>query len=236
MVRTGHSTEQEASVGLRTKGWALARSGISPGELHALATYVFARDSAGTRCLLDLPLVRSVAERMKAELVAAGVLSRGAVAIQAIAFDKNAATNWKVTWHQDVMVPFARAVVAAGYDLASRKEGVDYARPPREVLESLLAARLHVDDCDEMNGPLRVAPGSHGEGVLKSTDIAERVAKHGEQACLTRTGEVLLMQPLLLHASSPAKEPRHRRVLHVVYHDGGPVAEAWHRALCAHAE
>lgn len=231
-MTAGHLAEQDASVGLRTKGWALARSGISPGELHALATHVFAKDTAGARCLLDLPLVRAAAERMKAELVAAGVLPRGAVAIQAIAFDKNPSANWKVTWHQDVMFPFARPVTAAGYDLASRKEGVDYARPPREVLEALVAARLHVDDCDEMNGPLRVAPGSHGEGVFRSTEIAERVAASGEETCLARAGEALLMKPLLLHASSPAKEPRHRRVLHVVYHDGTPVAEMWHRAVC----
>ncbi len=193
MDTVGHLAEEDASVGLHTKGWALARSGISPGELQALATHVFAKDAAGTRCLLDLPLVRGAAERMKAELVAAGVLSRGAVAIQAIAFDKNAATNWKVTWHQDVMFPFARPVVAPGYDLASRKDGVDYARAPREVLESLLAARLHVDDCDEMNGPLRVAPGSHRDGVFKSGEIAERVAASGEVTCLAKAAEVLLM-------------------------------------------
>lgn len=168
---------------------------------------------------------------MRETLTASGVLPRGAVAIQAIAFDKNPSANWKVTWHQDVMFPFAGRVTAPGYDLPSRKDDVDYARPPRAVLEALLAVRLHIDDCNETNGPLRVAPGSHREGVLRGDDIAGRVAACGESVCLARAGEALLMKPLLLHASSPAKEPRHRRVLHVVYHDGSPVAEPWHRVV-----
>lgn len=219
------------SADLSDAGWALGKSGVAAEQLAELAAGVFAPELAGTRCLLDVPVVRAVAARMRERLVAEGVLARGAVAIQAIAFDKNAAANWKVTWHQDLMFPFARPVTAAGYAVPSRKAGVDYARPPREVLEALLAVRLHVDDCDDTNGPLRVTPGSHRDGVIKEADIAGRVAAGGEVECLARAGEVVLMRPLLLHASSPAKVPKHRRVLHVVYHDGTPVAEPWHRAL-----
>jgi hypothetical protein len=57
------------------------------------------------------------------------------------------------------------------------------------------------------------------------------VEQNGEVTCLARTGEALLMRPLLLHASSVAKEPRHRRVLHVVYYAGAPIAEKWHREV-----
>lgn len=216
---------------LHRNGWTLANSDLAPRDLAELAQNAFAPDTAGTRCLLDLPEVRAAAKRLREKLIADGVLPPGAVAIQAIAFDKNPAANWKVTWHQDLMFPFARAVQTAGYDLPSRKAGVDYARPPGEVLEALLAVRLHLDDCDADNGPLRVAPGSHRDGLLKGDEIAVRVAACGEVTVLARSGEALLMKPLLLHASSPAREPRHRRVLHVVYHDGSPVAEPWHRQV-----
>lgn len=168
---------------------------------------------------------------MKRQLQTGGVLSSGAVAVQAIAFDKTVSANWKVTWHQDLMFPFARPVSAEGYALASIKKGVSYARPPVEVLERMLAVRLHLDVCDANNGPLRVAPGSHRRGIIPSAEIDEHVATGGELVCLADAGEMLLMRPLLLHASSPAKEPRHRRVLHIVYHDGAPTAEAWHRAV-----
>jgi len=36
-------------------------------------------------------------------------------------------------------------------------------------------------------------------------------------SCLTARGGALLMRPLLLHASSPARVPGHRRVLHLEF-------------------
>lgn len=152
-------------------------------------------------------------------------------AVQAIAFDKSAVTNWKVAWHQDLMFPFATPPDAPGYALHSRKDGVAYARPPRAVLETLLAVRLHLDPCGVANGPLRVAPGSHRSGVLKTAAISDCVASHGEHFCLAGTGEVLLMRPLLLHASSQATAPRHRRVIHFVYHCGPPIQGSWFRSI-----
>jgi ectoine hydroxylase-related dioxygenase (phytanoyl-CoA dioxygenase family) len=94
-----------------------------------------------------------------------------------------------------------------------------------------LAVRIHLDDCDETNGPLRVSPGTHQHGVIRSGTIAEIVAQHGETACLAKAGDALLIKPLLLHASSPAAVPKHRRVLHIVYHSGERIAEPWHRAV-----
>ncbi len=191
---------------------------------------LFRAGAAGTRCLLDEPIVQQIAGTVRATLIQAGRLPAAAVAIQAIAFDKTPDANWKVTWHQDVMFPFARPVETLGFDLATRKEGVDYARPPLFVLEALLAVRLHLDDCDETNGPLRVSPGTHQCGIIRSSDLQAAVAEHGETVCLAKSGEALLMKPLLLHASSPATEPKHRRVLHLVYHSGEPLPEPWHRA------
>jgi ectoine hydroxylase-related dioxygenase (phytanoyl-CoA dioxygenase family) len=219
------------SARLQQEGWALVSSRIGPAELALLGANAFAGDTPGTRCLLDLSPVHTLAESLRRLLVAEAVLTSDARAIQAIAFDKTATTNWKVTWHQDVMFPFAQRVSNFGYDLPSRKAEVDYARPPRAVLEALLAVRLHLDDCGAANGPLRVAAGSHREGVLKSAEIAERVARHGENVCLASAGDALLMKPLLLHASSPATQPRHRRVLHLVYYDGPPLPERWHREV-----
>jgi ectoine hydroxylase-related dioxygenase (phytanoyl-CoA dioxygenase family) len=152
------------------------------------------------------------------------------VAIQAIAFDKTDSANWKVAWHQDLMFPFARPVRSRAYALPCVKDGVDYARPPRAVLEKLLAVRLHLDDCDETNGPLRVSPASHLSGVIPTAEIAARVAVHGEVVCLAKEGQALLMKPLLLHASSRASLPKHRRVLHLVFSDG-EIDETWHRSV-----
>lgn len=216
-------------------GYEVVESSVSRDDRAVLRDEIFREGEAGTRCLLDHAMVRKVALHLKRELVGRGALGVDAVAIQAIAFDKTDNANWKVAWHQDLMFPFAGRVSSPSYALASVKEGVDYARPPREVLENLLAVRLHLDDCDETNGPLRVSPGSHLSGVLQATEMASRVAEQGEVTCLAREGQVLLMRPLLLHASSKATVPKHRRVLHVVFHDGSQTEEPWHRSVASPA-
>lgn len=216
---------------LERDGWTRIASGIAEADRASLRDEAFRPGAAGSRCLLDLPSVRSAALRLKRELIASGHLPPGAVAIQAIAFDKTPATNWKVAWHQDLMFPLAAPPATTDYQLPSRKGGVDFARPPLPVLEDLLAVRLHLDPCGAANGPLRVSPGSHREGLIPSGECASRAALGGEISCLAAEGEAILMRPLLLHASSQASEPGHRRVLHVVYHSGDPVAESWHRAI-----
>jgi ectoine hydroxylase-related dioxygenase (phytanoyl-CoA dioxygenase family) len=214
-----------------TEGWTIVRTGLTENTLESLRSSVFSEHGPGQRCLLDQPLVRETAVLLRSELIKTGFLPEGAIAIQAIAFDKTPATNWKVTWHQDLMFPFARPPTAKDFDLPTVKDGINYARPPRSVLEDLLAVRLHLDDCNNTNGPLRVSPCSHLRGIFRSTDLASIATQFGEVDCCARTGEALLMKPLLLHASSRATAARHRRVLHLVYHTGTPIPEVWHRSV-----
>lgn len=214
--------KSDARKELAARGWLKFGLGISDGLSAQLRNSAFEKDAPGKRCLLDQPIVREAAFFLRAQLIESGFLLRAAVAIQAIAFDKTPSANWKVTWHQDVMFPFARPVSAPGFDLPTKKGGIDYARPPRPVLEKMLVVRLHLDDCDATSGPLRISPGSHRHGILKSTKIPYILEQCGEADCLAKTGEALLMSPLLLHASSPATIPTHRRVLHLVYHSSKP--------------
>ncbi|HWA08826.1 MAG TPA: phytanoyl-CoA dioxygenase family protein [Opitutaceae bacterium] len=213
------------------QGFELVQRVVGDSWTEAARKKLFRPGEAGTRCLLDEPAVRKIVGSVRAALAVAGRLPTTAVAIQAIAFDKTPDANWKVAWHQDLMFPFARRVQSEGYTLPSRKEEVDYARPPRSVLESLLAVRIHLDDCNEASGPLRVAPGSHRQGIIRGADVAEIVARQGQTTCLAKSGDALLMKPLLLHASSPASAPQRRRVLHLVYHAGAAIPEPWHRAI-----
>ena len=90
-------------------------------------------------------------------------------------------------------------------------------QPPVEVLEQLVAVRLHLDDCGESDGPLRLVPGSHRLGVVDPQQaLVERDAR-GQTTCTALAGDALVMRPLALHASSKSSGTSRRRVLHVVY-------------------
>jgi ectoine hydroxylase-related dioxygenase (phytanoyl-CoA dioxygenase family) len=93
----------------------------------------------------------------------------------------------------------------------------------------MVAVRIHLDDSGSDNGPLRVIPGSHREGKLGEDQIAHLVATRPQVELSVPQGSILLMRPLLLHASSPAVHAAHRRVLHVeLAPDGLVVPLRWH--------
>lgn len=158
------------------------------GNLAESLQPIFA-GGAGARALLRLPIVREAAKLAASRLVARGLLVEDAVPVQAIAFNKTAGTNWKVAWHQDRQFPFRVAAETAGCSGACQKDGFPYGQPPRDVLEGLLAVRVHLDDCDAANGPLRVLPGSHRSGVLEDDAIDSWKVRGAEETCLAAKGD-----------------------------------------------
>jgi ectoine hydroxylase-related dioxygenase (phytanoyl-CoA dioxygenase family) len=103
-----------------------------------------------------------------------------------------------------------------GWGPWSAKEGMLYAHAPAAALEHVVALRVHLDDSTRDNGPLRVVPGSHRGGVLSDEDIGRLVAV-STHTCEVGGGGVLVMRPLLVHASSKARSDTPRRVLHLEY-------------------
>jgi len=170
----------------------------------------------GIRHLLRVPEVRELATCSLLRDLAAEILGPLAFPVRGIFFDKTPEANWKVAWHQDVTIMVKEKQDVEGFSAWSRKEGAWHVQPPPEILERMLTARLHLDDCDETNGPVKVIPGSHRLGRLAAEQIAE-LRNSNPVLCNARKGDVLLMRPLLLHASSPSKTPRHRRVIHIEF-------------------
>jgi ectoine hydroxylase-related dioxygenase (phytanoyl-CoA dioxygenase family) len=145
------------------------------------------------------------------------ILGVAAVPVRALMFDKVPGANWNLGWHQDVVIPVAHRKETPGFSGWSVKRGVPHVRPPASVLERMLALRIHLDDCGPDNGPLRVIPGSHRFGLLDSSGIRRLIANCKPVVCEAHRGSVLAMRPLLLHASSPAASPTHRRVIHLEF-------------------
>jgi ectoine hydroxylase-related dioxygenase (phytanoyl-CoA dioxygenase family) len=167
--------------------------------------------------LSQTPRLRAAATRSAITEIASAVLGAPCFPVRALFFDKTIEANWKVTWHQDVTIAVKREKDAPGFGPWTEKSGIVHVQPPANVLERMVAARLHLDDCCETNGPLRVIPGSHKAGRLSMMEIAAWRETAVQVACTARRGDVLLLRPLLLHASSAAITPAHRRVLHVEY-------------------
>ncbi len=177
------------------------------------------------RMLAASPLLRSLVEPY---------LGVECFAVRAIYFDKLPGANWKVPWHQDLTVALARRCDVEGFRLWTVKAGVVHAQAPIWILERMLAVRLHLDDCRLYSGPLRVLPSTHRDGKLDSVRIEELRSQTNEEVCMVESGGVLLMRPLLLHASSPALSPSHRRVIHIEYSSAQlPDGLQWHEMLRA---
>ena len=139
--------------------------------------------------------------------------------VRALFFDKTPEANWLVPWHQDLSIAVTERKDVPGFGGWSLKDDVLHVQPTPEILESMVTLRLHLDDCRKENGALKVIPESHLQGKLTTAEVTEHAARV-PVVCEVGRGGVLLMRPLLLHASSPAKDPSHRRVLHIEYATG----------------
>jgi ectoine hydroxylase-related dioxygenase (phytanoyl-CoA dioxygenase family) len=204
---------------LETDGFLLAKGVLSRAECAALAVRldeggeesrrgeaVFARRNLGRH-----PAVQAAAALLRERLRLAGSL----LLTRAILFDKVPGANWPVPWHQDLSLAVRERAELPGWGPWSVKAGIVHVQPPAARLERLLTLRLHLDDCPEENGALRVLPGTHSLGRLDASAIARLRTEIPERVCAAASGTVLLMRPLLLHASSPAQAPVRRRILHL---------------------
>lgn len=203
---------------LAEQGWSRVASGVPRAQLDALPLdETLAAEAAGSRNLLDQPWCRALVEPLRSRLQSVGIPIADRVAIQCTFFRKTADCNWKVPYHQDLSVPVAEQVAHPGLPGWSMKEDGCYVQPPDSLLSRLLAVRLHLDSCGAGDGALRVIPGSHRAGRIDADAVSAYRDGRAETVCEADVGDLLLMRPLLLHASSKATTPAGRRVLHFLF-------------------
>lgn len=199
-------------------GWLRMPSGLPRAMLASLPIDVsLDAGDAGSRNLLAHAWCAALVAPIRERLQAAELLPGNSVAVQCTLFRKAPDCNWKVPYHQDLSIPVDAPVEHPTLSGWSMKEDGHYVQPPIDLLDALLAVRLHLDACDDDAGALRVVPGSHRLGRLSPECIAAMDKRRDEIVCVADAGDLLLMRPLLLHASSKAGRPNGRRVLHFLF-------------------
>lgn len=134
--------------------------------------------------------------------------------VRILFFDKPPRQTWALPWHKDLTIAVRDNRLPSQYfSKPTRKVGVPHVEAPLSVLETMLTARIHLDEVTDENGPLKVVPGSHRTGKTLTLDLASPAH------ILANRGDVLLMRPLLAHGSgkSQPNTQRHRRILHLEF-------------------
>jgi ectoine hydroxylase-related dioxygenase (phytanoyl-CoA dioxygenase family) len=168
------------------------------------------------RNLLEtIPDLRVLVEDSRIRSIIEPILGSEYFVVRSLLFDKIPGANWKVTWHQDCMITVRQRIATPGFGPWSTKAGILHVQAPANVMENILALRIHLDDCGTENGPLRILPGTHRGGILTDEEVKHWSSTVAPVICTVQSGGILALRPLLLHASSPAQTPAHRRVIHL---------------------
>ncbi|MDX1564044.1 MAG: phytanoyl-CoA dioxygenase family protein [Phycisphaeraceae bacterium] len=225
------ATTQPLPAGYRQRigrdGFALVRNVLGSRDIARLiqslesvspgAAVRQRRNVYGIRNLLEVcPAIRSLAKDRWVRTLIEPILGPRCFAVRGLLFNKTPDANWNLGWHQDSVIAVRERKSAPGFGAWSLKAGVHQVQPTAEVLSGMLALRLHLDDCGPDDGPLRVLPGTHDQGWLDDRQES-LIRTRRPVVCEARAGDVLVMRPMLLHASRPARSPDNRRVVHIEF-------------------
>jgi ectoine hydroxylase-related dioxygenase (phytanoyl-CoA dioxygenase family) len=206
---------------ISSDGFAIVPEVVSEREIADLEAILdqsgLPRSRAGVRHVMRNSGVAALARDARLMAMAQEVLGPSALPFRATLFDKSPTSNWLVVWHQDTALPLRERQEVPGWGPWSIKDGVNYAHAPASALRQVLALRLHLDDSLAENGPLRVLPGTHTRGVLNDDALHELATRIPAVDCLVPRGGIVVMRPLVVHASSKSKSNAPRRVLHIEY-------------------
>ena len=209
--------------GLARDGCTLLPGRLDPDELARLSSLTedILGERAGMRSLLELEWGVEFVRSAEVQAVLSEIGYIGGFCVRGILFDKHSGANWKVPWHQDRKIAVKERLEVEGFRSWSVKERMTHCQPTAEILADMMALRFHIDDCGESNGPLKVLPGTHNEGFLTINASMKYAESIPVEFCTCIAGDVIVMKPLLLHASSEATTVGHRRVLHLEFAKSG---------------
>lgn len=134
--------------------------------------------------------------------------------VKSIYFDKPEESNWFVGYHQDLTISVDKKLELEDFSNWTLKQNQYSVQPSDEVLKNICTVRIHLDDTNEENGALKVIPNSHHEVIrLDTFDFKNKK----ETFCNVPKGGIMIMKPLLFHASNKTTNKERRRVIHLEF-------------------
>jgi ectoine hydroxylase-related dioxygenase (phytanoyl-CoA dioxygenase family) len=165
--------------------------------------------------LKEIPAIQSLIFNHRMHATIDSIFGAGYFVVKSIYFDKPEQSNWFVAWHQDLTISVDKKIAAAGFGPWTVKQNQFAVQPPLEILGHNFTIRIHLDDTDKYNGALKVVPRSHVKGIYRPETIDW--SKETESICEVLKGGIMIMRPLLLHASNRTTNHNRRRVIHIEF-------------------
>lgn len=132
---------------------------------------------------------------------------------KSIYFDKPEKSNWFVAYHQDLTISVDKKIEIENFENWTIKQNQFAVQPPIKILENNFTIRIHLDNTTKDNGALKVVNDSHSKGIFR----VENLQTENETICEVEKGGIMIMKPLLFHASNKTTNNERRRVIHIEF-------------------
>jgi len=134
---------------------------------------------------------------------------------KAIYFDKPEISNWFVSYHQDLTISVNKKIELEHFENWTTKQNQFAVQPPKNILDKNFTVRIHLDKTTKENGALKVINKSHAKGICRIETI--KISAETESFCEVENGGIMIMKPLLFHASNKTTNNERRRVIHIEF-------------------
>ena len=134
---------------------------------------------------------------------------------KSIYFDKPEKSNWFVAYHQDLTISVDKKIDVENFENWTTKQNQFAVQPPKEILEKNFTIRIHIDKTTKDNGALKVINRSHSKGIQRVENM--NLNNEKETICEIEKGGIMIMKPLLFHASNKTTNNERRRVIHIEF-------------------
>jgi ectoine hydroxylase-related dioxygenase (phytanoyl-CoA dioxygenase family) len=228
----------------KEKGFTIIENVFTPEELTLIIDKILQTNAdrptfrktndlfAIRQFLKEVPEIQRLIFTTKINNIIAEYFGEDYFVVKSIYFDKPENSNWFVAWHQDLTISVDKKLDLPGFGPWTIKQDQYAVQPPLDILENIFTIRIHLDDTDEKNGALRVIPGSHLSGVQRYSKGPD----YEEETCRVKRGGIMIMRPLLQHASNRTIGSNRRRVIHIEFSNSKlPYGLAWAEMLQQHS-